>query len=246
MQIANPQLRFPRVKLIEPNAYSYIIIAAEIEPKRFPIRLSKLKKRIIYEAKQICSDLQNQSKAIQANVFTTLLRPPGEGKFLQARRDRVHVAKYDFVTLIETQNPKESTAILQSKPMASFVSRLGEKSAYHFITHAKNARRIGDVVHETQGVFLFNFFYADNLEDNLGIWEYTAGWFMDQTGLDNSTLFLPESETGCEYSVINHCRWDSLGKILPSLIFKPSFRKYVLKNFEINQVAAMPILYRLA
>jgi len=34
--------------------------------------------------------------------------------------------------------------------------------------------------------------------------------------------------------------------ILPSLIFKKSFKEFVLNNFEANNVAAMPILYKLA
>lgn len=244
MQIANPRLAFPKVRLVAPNDYGYILIAAEIEPKRFPILMSKKKKQIIREAKELCGALTAEKPAKQANVFTTLLRPPGEGKFLAQRRGRVHAAKYDLVVLIETQSPHEAAALLKSKPIQEFIDRID--AAYRFVTQMTNARRIGDVSHDTQGVFLFNFFFADSLEDNLGVWEYTAGWFMDQTGLNNSTLFLPASAAGSEYSVINHCRWDSLNAILPSLIFKPSFKKYVLKNFEINRVAAMPILYRLA
>ena len=115
-----------------------------------------------------------------------------------------------------------------------------------------NARRIaptGDVDHTRDGVFLFNYFIADKLEQNLKIWEYTAGWFSDQTGLDNSTLIVPEADTDpktCPHSVINHCRWDSLKDVLPSLLFKRSFKTFVLDNFEANNTAATPILYRLA
>jgi hypothetical protein len=45
---------------------------------------------------------------------------------------------------------------------------------------------------------------------------------------------------------MNHCRWDRLRDLMPSLIFKRSFRTYVLANFAANRVAAMPILYRMA
>jgi hypothetical protein len=45
-------------------------------------------------------------------------------------------------------------------------------------------------------------------------------------------------------------RWppgvDRLSDVLPSLIFKRSFRTYVLEHFRVNGVAAMPVLYRLA
>ena len=109
-----------------------------------------------------------------------------------------------------------------------------------------NGRRMGPVDLSRVGVFLFNYFYADRRAQNLAVWEYTAGWFADQTGLDNSTLLIPEAGQDCPYTVINHCRWDRLGDILPSLLLKPSFRSYVLRHFEANDTAAIPILYRLA
>lgn len=34
--------------------------------------------------------------------------------------------------------------------------------------------------------------------------------------------------------------------MLPALLFKRSFRSYVLATFRVNGVAAMPVLYRLA
>ena len=115
----------------------------------------------------------------------------------------------------------------------------------HTIT-ASNARRIGPVDHSRPGVFLFNYFFADSVEQNLAVWNYTAGWFQAETGLDNSTVLLPTAAARSNYSIINHCRWDRLGQILPSLIFKKSFHSYVLDNFAANNVAAMPVLYRLA
>ncbi|MCX2930939.1 hypothetical protein ORI20_11665 [Mycobacterium sp. CVI_P3] len=57
---------------------------------------------------------------------------------------------------------------------------------------------------------------------------------------------LPQEGSDTDNTVINHCRWDKLRNILPSLVFKPSFRRYVLANFEANNTAAIPILYRLA
>ena len=84
------------------------------------------------------------------------------------------------------------------------------------------------------------------VDQNLSIWEHTAGWFEYQTGLDNSELILPDNPTQNSYKIINHCRWNHLVDIMPSLLFKPSFRGFVLKNFESNNIAAIPILYRLA
>ena len=111
---------------------------------------------------------------------------------------------------------------------------------------ASNTRRIGPVDHSRNGVFLFNYFYADSLDINLQVWNYTAGWFQDQTGLDNSTVLLPDEANQVPYTIINHCRWDGLRNILPALLFNRSFKPFVLNNFEQNNTAAIPVLYNLA
>ena len=113
-----------------------------------------------------------------------------------------------------------------------------------FETSGSNVRSMGEVDHERDGVFLFNYFYSDRLDRNLAVFNYTAGWFQDQTGLNNSTVILPREKT--DYTMINHARWNRLLDILPALLFKASFREFVLRYFEANQTAAMPILYRLA
>jgi hypothetical protein len=111
---------------------------------------------------------------------------------------------------------------------------------------ASNTRRIGSVDHSKNGVFLFNYFYSDSLDTNLQVWNYTAGWFQDQTGFDNSTVLLPDEAAQVPYTIINHCRWDRLRSILPALLFNRTFKPFVLNNFEKNNTAAMPILYQLA
>ena len=120
-----------------------------------------------------------------------------------------------------------------------------EAATFAHVITATNARRIGAVDHGRQGVFLFNYFFADDTAQNLAVWEYTAGWFEQETGLDNSTVLLPRGGELSNYNIVNHCRWDRMRDVVPSLILKRTFRSYVLANFEANKVAAMPILYRM-
>ena len=68
---------------------------------------------------------------------------------------------------------------------------------------------------------------------------------LPKANLTNSTPIQPV-EDGSQYNLINHCRWDKLIDVLPSLIFKPSLNNFVLKNFTVNNIVAMPILYKLA
>jgi len=110
----------------------------------------------------------------------------------------------------------------------------------------KNVKKIGEVDKNRPGIFLYNYFFADDLDVVLPVWEYTGRWFANKTGLDNSTLLMPVEDESCEYAVINHCRWDGPLDIIPHLIFRPSLRPYVLDNFTANDIVAIPILYKLA
>lgn len=71
---------------------------------------------------------------------------------------------------------------------------------------ATNTRHIGAVDHSRDGVFQFNYVYANSLGINLKVWNYTAGWFQDQAGVANSIVFLPQDASDLPYRIINHCR----------------------------------------
>jgi len=174
--------------------------------------------------------------------------PSGRKKYLLDRKKRpeVEVARFDVVMLVEFESIEQAQDYRDTPEWAALLADIEEKSHSVVSIAASNTRRIGPVDHDANGVFLFNYFYADSLDLNLKVWNYTAGWFQDQTGLDNSTVLLPQDTADVPYTIINHCRWDRLRDILPALLFNRSFRPFVLDNFEQNNTAAMPILYQLA
>jgi len=246
-QIVGPKNIFPKVTLVDPINSGYLLFALEVDtrpPVGFFIE-SQLKKKILLKLKHELVNLRNNSKVIDATVFKAMIIPPGRGAFLKKRPD-VEIAKFDIVMLIEFNTHESVKEFQRSKQWQNLESTYKTKTKKSLTVTGTNVRRIGPVDHSKQGVFLFNYFYADQVKQNLQVWEYTAGWFEDQTGLDNSTLILPDQVNKNSYKIINHCRWDRLVDILPSLIFKTSFKEFVLNNFEVNNVAAMPILYRLA
>jgi len=246
-QIVGPKNIFPKVTLVDPTNSGYLLFALEID-RRPPIGFfieSQNKKKILLKLKSDVVNLRNNSKVIDATVFKAMIIPPGQGAFLK-KRPSIEIAKFDIVILIEFdthESVKEFQKSLEWKKIEETYKSETKKS---LTVTGVNVRLIGPVDHSKKGVFLFNYFYADQVKQNLQVWEYTAGWFQDQTGLDNSTLILPDQVKESSYKIINHCRWDHLIDILPSLIFKKSFKDFVLNNFEANNVAAMPILYRLA
>ena len=248
LQIVNQQLRFPKVSLKEPSTNFYFYIGAEIDRSPIPLFLttSSKKQALLEQVKRWCQQLEKENDVISAVVFKAQIIPPGRGKFIEQRKDKVHIARFDLVILIEAKTLATMVAIQKSSPYKEINSAIKRAAEFSHSFIATNIRHIGPVDHNKQGVFLFNYFFADSLPQNLAVWEYTAGWFEEETGLDNSTVLLPIDPQQSVYTIINHCRWNKLIDILPSLLLKPTFRSYVLDNFLANNVAAMPILHNIA
>jgi hypothetical protein len=247
LTIVNASERFPKVPtLIEPRTSGYILDAAQVDSRPPFLPNSRAKRRLISSCKRWCRELKADPNVVSVVVFDAILIPPGRGEFTKERPGKVHIARFDLAILIETTSPRATDAIKASPAYARLERDIEEAASDTYAVTATNVKRIGSVDHDTQGVFLFNYFFADDTDRNLAVWEYTAGWFQKETGLNNSTVLLPRYGERLDYRIINHCRWDSLRDILPSLTLKRSFHNYVLANFEANSVAAMPILYRIA
>lgn len=247
LKIVGPTERYPKVTLVEPSRSGYLLLALEVDrrpPAGFFIE-SRAKKEIIKRLKAFADDLVAAHGAREATVFKAVLIPPGRGAYLKRRPD-IPVARYDVVLLAEFADPDRAADMRRSEAWKAVATDLERRARRAITVTAANERRIGPVDHTRDGVFLFNYFFADEAARNLAVWEYTAGWFQDQTGLDNSTLLMPLESEQVPYTVINHCRWDGLMDILPSLLLKRDFHRFVLANFEANATAAIPILYRLA
>ena len=247
LKVVNSHLDYDNVSLIEPSNNYFLHIAIEVDKVLTPFFIfeSSLKKEVIKKSKAFCAKLLSQHQVAEAHVFKAILIPPGRSKLIAENKNKVNIAKFDIAILIEIDTEETLKTIQNDTSFLEMIGYLEENSNRVHQTVASNVRRIGAVDHTTQGVFLFNYFYADDVEQNLEVWNYTAGWFEKETELDNSTLLLPLKKDNSDYAVINHCRWDSLTDILPSLLFKRTFKTYVLDNFYENNVGAMPILYRL-
>jgi len=259
MQIVNDNLALSireQGMIKEPNTLGYIQIAAEVETPRPLHKTSEAKKKLLQDLKEAAADLSAEAGVRRVDVFSAIVIPPGskEGRELLERSHAgVHVAEFDVAILIECTDIEAAKRARETETFAKLMELLDAGArTIHCIT-AKNAKRIDEVDKTKDGVFLFNYFYvlppesgAAPVDIMLGVWEYTAGWWTAKANLDNSTPLqaLPESES--EYTLINHCRWDKAIDVLPSLLFRPTLDKFVLKNFTVNGIVAMPVLYHLA
>jgi hypothetical protein len=237
--------RFPQARLVEPATSGYLLVAAQVDRRPMFLPNSRTKRLLLGRVNRLLADLAADGRVLEANAFNGLLAPPGRGELLK-QRPEVPIARFDLAVLVETTSPQAAAELEGEEPWTELARELQEAGRHSYRLRAHNVRRMGPVDHARQGVFLFNYFYADRTDLNLAAWQYTAGWFADQTGLDNSTVLVPDATSEPRYRLVNHARWDRLRDVLPSLVFKRSFRSYVLAHFYANGVAAMPVLYRLA
>ena len=244
--VATESVQFPKVRLVDPAPSGYGHIAAEVDERPPFLPNSRRKRQLIEAGKRWCAWLEANLSVASAVVFDALLMPPSRGEAIKERSGKDHVARFDLVVLIETMDPEAADALMVSPAYAEMKRAIREAATFTHVITATNAKHIGSVDHGRPGVFLFNYFFADDTAQNIAVWESTADWFEQETGLDNSTVLLPREGERLDYNIVNHCRWDRMRDVLPPLIFKRTFRSYVLANFEANKVAAIPILYRMA
>lgn len=232
------------MRLIQPSAAGFVHIGASSGRWRLPLALPRTGRRSVLALMDTAATaLRSDPRVVRADVFEAFLRPPGQPS--HAAGQDIPEADFDAVLLIETTSVTVAAELSADEVLTRLLADLGRTATRSLVFTGSNLRRIVPVDHERQGVFLFNYFSAADVDTNLSAWQYTAGWFQDETRLDNSTLLQPTDPVASPYQLVNHCRWDHLRDVLPSLLFKRSFRTFVLRVFHDRRVVPRPILYRL-
>ena len=245
LEIVNPRPKYQKVTLIKPPPLGYIHVAATVDPPRgrppFPGN-SPQKAALLTRLQSLARQLERLGTVQKATIYRAILVAPPTG---YAKQQATHVARYDVVVLIETTSPEVLGEVQATQPYKLLVEAVTEAATDVHVMTARCPKRIGDVDKTRQGLFLFNYFVADDAGVALQLWDYLAGWYAVETGLDNSTVLEPLGDA--DYVFVNHARWDdSLPRFMLRQLTKPSFRTYMLANLQANRTGAMPILYRLA
>jgi hypothetical protein len=243
-KLVNPQPKYQPVKLIEPPPFGYLHVAAVVEPPagRLPRPGSSPDKTaLLARLKALAGQLENLPEVVKATVYRAILIPPPSGYAKQA----AHPARYDVVVLVETTTPEVIGEVQTSEPYKLLLEAVQGAAKDLHIMPARCVKCVGDVDKTRQGLFLFNYFVAEDPKVALQLWDHLAGWYAVETGMDNSTLLAPIGDA--DYVFVNHLRWDySLPRLMVRQFAKPSFRSYVLANLLANRTGSMPLLYRLA
>jgi hypothetical protein len=249
LQLVYTDRNYPPVKLIEPTTLSYIHIAAEVQPRSLPFSLfmpqARQKSELLTELKALAHPLEQLDAVEKVTVFHASAMPRIERlPYVKRRKDSIRIPRFDIVVLIETKSVLASRDVQTTPAYRALIDTLTSKAKRMHIITARNAKRIADVDKTLPGLFLFNYFVADDVEVMLQLWDYLAGWYAVETGLDNSTLLVPLEGERSDYLAINHARWDvSLLRILWRQFSRFSFTFYVQENLEANRVGSMPVWY---
>jgi hypothetical protein len=252
LQIVNPDPKYRAVSLIEPTTLGYVHVAAEVRPRSLPFGArarGRGKSELVGGLKQIARELERLDAVETATIFDALASPPATrfSPYLKEREQAIHVARFDVVVLIETASPEVVRDVQGTRPYQDLLELVRNEAKHTHVIAARNAKRVGDVDKTRQGLFLFNYFVADDARVALELWDYLAGWYQVETGLDNSTLLVPLEGERSDYLAINNARTDEgLPRFIARQMSKKTFRTYVQANLEANRVGAMAILYRLA
>jgi hypothetical protein len=249
LELVNPDPRYGRVHLIEPARLGYLHLAADVQAAHRPgpvLRRTWQKHQLLgvlkWQARRLAqADTVERATVYDATVFTQ------PGGYVKNRPAPLPPAWFDVVVLVETVSPEAATEVRASSAYQELAGTLtGQARRVHQVA-ARNVRRVGDVDKSRPGLFLFNYFVGDDPARAVELWDYLAGWYEAETGLDNSTLLAPLENEKSDYVMINHARWDgSLPLFMARQLPKKTFRSYLLANLTAHHLAAMPVLYRLA
>lgn len=249
-QLVNADPRYTKAALVEPSPHGFILIAATVHPGSLPVVLPNRKRsQLLAALKELARQLEQLDAVVRASVFRARVMPPTvrQSAYLKRLGNALRVPNFDVVVLIETSAP-DAIPDVQTAPLyVALLDAVENGAEATYVFDARNVKRISDVDRTRQGLFLFNYFVAENPAVGLELWDYLAGWYTAETGLTNSVLLAPLAGERSDYAFINHARWDeSLPRFLWQQLTTKSFRTYVLANLEANHVGSMPVLYRLA
>jgi hypothetical protein len=244
--VVRPRDKFRPARLVEPPPSGYIHLAAAVEPP--PGRAgrpgsSPAKAALLERLTAQAAELQRGEDVLGAAVYRAAVVGPPAG---WTPPSAVHTARYDVAVLVETRRPQDIGAVQETAPYRHMRQALGEASADVHVMTAHCGKCLGDVDRGRQGLFLFNYFVGEDPEVSLDLWDYLAGWYTRETGLDNSVLLEPLAGTGSDYAFVNHARWDTgLAGFALRQFTKPSFYRFVQPNLKRNRTMSMPLFHRL-
>lgn len=211
-RIANANPDYARAALIAPTTHGYLHLAAAVRPGRLPLVVPNAERReLVQRVAGLARDLAQLAPVVRTAVFRARVMPPvgRQSAYLRERGAAVRLPDFDVVVLVETTSPETAREVQATPAYDTLVAALTAAAEHTHVMAACNAKRVGDVDTSRQGLFLFNYFVADDAEVALQLWDYLAGWYAAETGLDNSLVLRPLAGAPADYAFVNFARIDA-------------------------------------
>jgi hypothetical protein len=236
--LENPDPRWTRPHLIEPSPAGFLHLAIQTRPRPRPgpvLGRQPARDRALDQVRAYARTTAERSEVVEATAFRAVLMAPGPKEALQP----------DVALLVQTEAHVQALALHEAPELAALLESLRATGARTRVVAASNVRRIADVDHARQGLFLFNHFFAPDRDLAIALWDRLAAWYEAELGLDNSMLLAPLEGEHADFAIVNHARFEgSLAGVAAKQFAKRSFHTYVRANLRANGVVAQPVLYR--
>ncbi len=248
IKIPYPDETLPQVDFADPTTDGFLVVAAEVDRRPAWLPDSRRKRRLLARVGRLAQRLEADELVREVTVFDARFFAPMQRK--RNLRDRLESsgkrvgARFDLVVLVRTSGTAAAQELAAEPGMADLVDEVRTGARLVTVTAGSNVRRIGDVAHDGRAVFLFNFFYAEDEQAIVPVWEHSARWFVARTHIRNSMVLRPLAGQDAHYGVVNHASWPRWRDFLPHLALRPSFRTYVNGNTVANGLMSRPGLYR--
>jgi hypothetical protein len=247
LQIVNPRPQYAPPAQATPPEAGYLHIGGSVSPPAGPpfVRPQRGRSALLRRCARLAGELERLAPVERVAVYRAVLVPP-------LGANTAAPARFDVAVLIEASGPELLEEVRASPPYGQMLAAIEAAASDVAVMSARCHRSLGRVDQTRQGLFLFNHFATTaetGIEVATSVWEHLAGWYVAETGLDNSTLLAPLDAAGAQarYMFVNHARWDKPWPRLAAEQFgRPSFHSYVRANLAAHGMVAMPVLYRLA
>jgi hypothetical protein len=251
LKIVNADPRYTRVDLAAPATHGYVHVAAAVRPNPVPRPegAGPDKARLMEDLKVRGRDLQRLPTVERVTLFDAIAMPPTDrlSGYLRERACAVRPARFDVVMLVRALSPEAARSVMSTPEFAAITTALDGVARDVHVMAARAARRLGDVDTSRDGLFVFDYFVAEDARVLPELWTCLTGWYVVETGLDDATLLTPLDGEHSDYAAIDTARWDlSVPGYFARQLSKKTFRSYVHANLDANRVGAMPVLYRRA
>ncbi|MFV8052991.1 hypothetical protein [Mycobacterium sp. 48b] len=206
----------------------FVYVGWSIDPVRIGpfLRPSTERRHELARLRTVARDLSQQADVLAVRLFQTTVIVPVPGAPL-----------HDVVMLVRVRDTPTARAVLNDAALA----RTGPLTTFT----ADNRARFGVTEDDSPApnILLNHFTGPADEESAVTTWRALSAWFAAKTGIDNSTLLVPDRSA--PYVLVNYARLPGgVPAFMARQLLRPSFYRYVRRLLVRQHLTSLPIFVR--